>query len=68
MLWIQKVDRVGHLHFKYSKYVFFSTCRIPQDALFVEGSLPETAYNVVKDQEYCGEIKVALTFTAEVML
>nr|AFK41181.1 unknown [Lotus japonicus] len=38
---------------------------IPLDALFEEGSLPETSYNVVKDEEYCGEIKVALTFTAE---
>ncbi|XP_020213269.1 C2 domain-containing protein At1g63220 [Cajanus cajan] len=35
------------------------------DPVFEEGSLPETVYKVVKDQEYCGEIKVALTFTAE---
>ncbi|WJX92739.1 hypothetical protein P8452_74340 [Trifolium repens] len=38
---------------------------IPLDAVFEEGSLPETAYNIVKDQKFCGEIKVALTFTAE---
>lgn len=36
--------------------------------MFEAGSIPETAYKVVKDEEYCGEIKVALTFTAEVML
>ena len=65
---IQKVVRMGHLHFSYAKCAFFCIYRIPLDAVFVEGSLPETAYNVVKDQEYCGEIKVALTFTAEVML
>ncbi|KAH7577875.1 hypothetical protein JRO89_XS01G0310100 [Xanthoceras sorbifolium] len=34
-------------------------------ALFLEGSLPPTSYNVVKDQEYCGEIRVGLTFTPE---
>ncbi|KAK7349549.1 hypothetical protein VNO77_07000 [Canavalia gladiata] len=38
---------------------------IPLGAVFEEGSLPETPYKVVKEQEYCGEIKVALTFTAE---
>jgi hypothetical protein len=43
-----------------------SICRIPLDAVLEEGSLPETAYNIVKDQKFCGEIKVALTFTAEV--
>lgn len=31
----------------------------------MEGSLPPTAYNVVKDGEFCGEIRVALTFTPE---
>lgn len=36
--------------------------------MFEAGSIPETAYKVVKDEEYCGEIKVALTFTVEVML
>ncbi|KAF5734826.1 C2 domain-containing protein [Tripterygium wilfordii] len=38
---------------------------IPLDALFTEGSIPATAYNVVKDQEYRGEIRVGLTFTRE---
>ncbi|KAI4328750.1 hypothetical protein L6164_021082 [Bauhinia variegata] len=38
---------------------------IPLEAVFAEGSLPETAHCVVKDQEYCGEIWVALTFNPE---
>lgn len=38
---------------------------IPLEAVFEEGSLPENSYNLVKDEEYCGEIKVALTFTPE---
>ncbi|AES58842.2 16 kDa phloem protein 2 [Medicago truncatula] len=29
------------------------------------GSIPETAYNVVKQQNYCGEVHVALTFHPE---
>lgn len=36
--------------------------------MFAVGSIPETSYNVVKDQKYCGEIKVALTFNPEVNL
>lgn len=38
---------------------------IPLEAVFEEGSLAENAYKLVKEQEYCGEIKVALTFTPE---
>ncbi|XP_022159864.1 elicitor-responsive protein 3 [Momordica charantia] len=38
---------------------------IPLDPVYVEGSLPATAYNVVRDQEYRGEIKVGLTFNRE---
>lgn len=40
---------------------------IPLDGLFTEGSIPATIYNVVKDEEYRGEIKVGLTFTPEVL-
>ncbi|TKY60596.1 Elicitor-responsive protein 3 [Spatholobus suberectus] len=36
---------------------------IPLAALFVEGSIPPTSYNVVKDGHYCGEIRIGLTFT-----
>ncbi|XP_063944486.1 elicitor-responsive protein 3 isoform X2 [Daucus carota subsp. sativus] len=39
--------------------------KIPLDALFEEGSIPPTSYNVVKDEEFCGEIRVGLTFTPE---
>lgn len=38
------------------------------EPVFTVGSIPETSYNVVKDQKYCGEIKVALTFNPEVNL
>ncbi|XP_030945473.1 elicitor-responsive protein 3 [Quercus robur] len=38
---------------------------VPLEPLFLEGSLPPTAYNVVKDQEFRGEIRVGLTFTPE---
>ncbi|XP_023918202.1 elicitor-responsive protein 3 [Quercus suber] len=38
---------------------------VPLEPLFMEGSLPPTAYNVVKDQEFRGEIRVGLTFTPE---
>ncbi|KAI4377873.1 hypothetical protein MLD38_015436 [Melastoma candidum] len=33
--------------------------------LFEEGTLPATTYNVVKDQEYRGQIKLSLAFTPE---
>jgi len=36
--------------------------------VFDVGSIPESSYNVVKDQNYCGEVKVALTFNPEVKL
>jgi hypothetical protein len=41
-------------------------CRIPLEAVYTEGNIPPTVYNVVKDEEYRGEIKVGLTFTPEV--
>ncbi|OIW04809.1 hypothetical protein TanjilG_23707 [Lupinus angustifolius] len=44
---------------------FLGEAIIPIDAVVAEGSIPETAYNVVKNEEYCGEIKLALTFNAE---
>ncbi|KAM3388241.1 hypothetical protein ACQJBY_010802 [Aegilops geniculata] len=39
---------------------------IPLDGVYTEGSIPPTVYNVVKDEEYRGEIKIGLTFTPEV--
>ncbi|KAI4355010.1 hypothetical protein L6164_003829 [Bauhinia variegata] len=44
---------------------FLGEATVSLEAVFAEGSIPETAYSVVKDQEYCGEIKVALTFNPE---
>lgn len=44
------------------------SCRIPLEALYTEGSIPPTVYNVVKDEEYRGEIKIGLTFTPEVIV
>lgn len=49
----------------YSSDDILGEATIPLEALFEEGSLPETAYKLVKEEEYCGEIKVALTFTPE---
>ncbi|RDX88438.1 Elicitor-responsive protein 3, partial [Mucuna pruriens] len=40
---------------------------IPLAALFTEGTIPPTSYNVVKDGQFCGEIKVGLTFTPQVL-
>ncbi|XP_044492378.1 elicitor-responsive protein 3-like [Mangifera indica] len=50
----------------FSRDDFIGEATIPLEPLFIEGSLPPTVYNVVKDQKYCGEIKVGLTFTPEV--
>ncbi|KAL6844206.1 hypothetical protein ACP4OV_025879 [Aristida adscensionis] len=42
---------------------FVGEATIPLEAVFQEGSLPPTVHRVVKDEKYCGEIKLALTFT-----
>ncbi|XP_043716817.1 elicitor-responsive protein 3-like [Telopea speciosissima] len=44
---------------------FVGEVTIPLEPLFMEGSLPPTPYNVVKEQEYRGEMRVGLTFTPE---
>ncbi|XVE57846.1 hypothetical protein DITRI_Ditri04bG0123100 [Diplodiscus trichospermus] len=44
---------------------FVGEATIPLDPVFMEGKLPTTAYNVVKDEEYRGEIRIGLTFTQE---
>ncbi|KAI3453682.1 hypothetical protein Pfo_010345 [Paulownia fortunei] len=44
---------------------FVGEAKIPLEPLFVEGSIPPMSYNVVKDEEYRGEIKVGLNFTPE---
>ncbi|XP_047967446.1 16 kDa phloem protein 2-like [Salvia hispanica] len=44
---------------------FIGEATIPLQPLFVENSLPPMAYHVVKDEEYRGEVRVALTFTPQ---
>ncbi|XWS61809.1 hypothetical protein CRYUN_Cryun07bG0157200 [Craigia yunnanensis] len=44
---------------------FVGEVTIPLEPVFMEGKLPPTAYNVVKDGEYHGEIRIGLTFTPE---
>ncbi|KAL6634821.1 hypothetical protein ACP70R_027492 [Stipagrostis hirtigluma subsp. patula] len=47
---------------------FVGEATIPLHAVYTERSILPTLYNVVKGEKYCGEIKVGLTFTPEVML
>ncbi|CAJ1937483.1 unnamed protein product [Sphenostylis stenocarpa] len=35
---------------------------IPLDAVFCEGNISPTSFNVVKDNRYCGEIRIGLNF------
>ncbi|XP_022738845.1 elicitor-responsive protein 3-like [Durio zibethinus] len=44
---------------------FVGEVTIPLEPVFVEGNLPPAAYNVVKDEEYRGEMRLGLTFTPE---
>ena len=53
-------------HWCLSDSWIFLERRIPLQPLFVENSLPPMAYHVVKDEEYRGEVRVALTFTPQV--
>ncbi|XP_059302834.1 elicitor-responsive protein 3-like [Lycium ferocissimum] len=43
---------------------FVGEATIPLHEVLREGEVPTRSYNVVKDEEYCGEIKLGLTFTA----
>ncbi|TKY65561.1 C2 domain-containing protein [Spatholobus suberectus] len=46
---------------------FLGEAKIDLEPVFAAaGTIPETSYNVVKDQKYCGEVKVALAFNPEV--
>ncbi|KAK3429157.1 elicitor-responsive protein 3 [Eucalyptus grandis] len=64
-------DGVSELRLKlmdsdnFSSDDFVGEATIPLEPVFTEGSLPPAAYNVVKDEEYRGEIRVSLTFTPE---
>eukprot|EP00252_Welwitschia_mirabilis_P017211 TRINITY_DN38183_c0_g1_i1.p1 TRINITY_DN38183_c0_g1~~TRINITY_DN38183_c0_g1_i1.p1 ORF type:complete len:143 (+),score=16.33 TRINITY_DN38183_c0_g1_i1:70-498(+) len=45
---------------------FVGEASIPLDPVFMEGNVPPAPYNIVlRDQTYCGEIKVGLTFIPE---
>ncbi|KAL8172479.1 hypothetical protein V2J09_024283 [Rumex salicifolius] len=44
---------------------YLGKAEIPLEAVILEGSLPIAAYNVVKDGEYCGEVRLGLTFIPE---
>ncbi|XP_057439999.1 16 kDa phloem protein 2-like [Lotus japonicus] len=49
----------------FTKDDFLGEAKIHLEPVFAEGSISETAYNVVKEQKYCGEVKVALSFYPE---
>ncbi|XP_062183670.1 16 kDa phloem protein 2-like isoform X2 [Phragmites australis] len=42
---------------------FVGEATVPLEPVFQEGSLPPTVHQVIKEEIYCGEIKLALTFT-----
>ncbi|PON62816.1 C2 domain containing protein [Parasponia andersonii] len=44
---------------------FVGEATISLESVFSEGTIPPTVYNVIKDEEYRGEIRVGLTFTRE---
>ncbi|KAK9143449.1 hypothetical protein Syun_012849 [Stephania yunnanensis] len=44
---------------------FVGEASIPLEPLFMAGDLPPTSYNVVKEQEFCGEIRIGLKFTPD---
>ncbi|KAK9056199.1 hypothetical protein SSX86_027288 [Deinandra increscens subsp. villosa] len=39
---------------------------IPLDTLFQDGEIPAKSYHVMKDDAYCGEIRIGLSFTSQV--
>ncbi|KAH6767425.1 Calcium-dependent lipid-binding family protein [Perilla frutescens var. hirtella] len=44
---------------------FIGEATIPLEPVFAEENIPPMSYNIVKDERYCGEIKVGLTFTLQ---
>ncbi|KAL1158199.1 hypothetical protein V6Z11_A08G208700 [Gossypium hirsutum] len=44
---------------------FVGEAEICLKSVLREGRIPPTAYNIVKNKEFCGEIKVGLTFNPE---
>ncbi|XP_051145195.1 elicitor-responsive protein 3 [Andrographis paniculata] len=62
-------EGVGELHIKlmdkdtFTADDFVGEVRISLDSVFDQEDIPPTSYSVVKDEHYCGEIKVGLKFT-----
>ncbi|KAJ0928401.1 putative C2 domain-containing protein [Helianthus annuus] len=52
-------DLVGHA--RQVEWLIF----IPLDALFRDGDIPAKSYNIMKDDAYCGEIRIGLNFTVQ---
>ena len=67
MFFLKKVQFRDHASELAFVYLYFWTFSIPLEAVFQEGSLPPTVHPVVKEEKYCGEIKLALTFTPAVV-
>ncbi|XP_024992346.1 elicitor-responsive protein 3-like [Cynara cardunculus var. scolymus] len=44
---------------------FVGHASISLDTLFQDGEIPATSYNVMKDDAFCGEIRLSLNFTAQ---
>ncbi|KAL9273310.1 Elicitor-responsive protein 3-like protein [Drosera capensis] len=44
---------------------FVGEATIPLEGAYAEGDVPPLSYNIVKDGEFKGEIRVGLTFTPE---
>lgn len=44
------------------------SCRITLDGLFEEGSIIPTSYNIVKDENYIGEVRIGLNFFPRVSI
>lgn len=45
---------------------WFSLCSVPLGPLFAHGRVPVQSYNVLKGNEFKGELRVALKFSPEV--
>ncbi|KAL8166943.1 hypothetical protein V2J09_008442 [Rumex salicifolius] len=44
---------------------YLGQAEIPLEAVFDVGNFPVSAYNIVKDEKYCGQVKLSLTFRPE---
>ncbi|XP_004498695.1 elicitor-responsive protein 3-like [Cicer arietinum] len=64
-------DNVSELNLRlmdedtFTKDDLLGEAKIHLGAVIAERSIPESAYNVVKNENYCGEVRVALTFHPE---